>query len=319
MAGMFKTTRRGTMLMGGALPLALVLPAHAQTAAPAQTAPAGPPGEAPVFVGRANTIQLGGFEVTTLLGGASMSDNPIETFGLNADPAEFESLSVENFIPADRSGGSYTMTLVRTPDALVLFDTGMVPANNAASMAQAGVKPEDVTHVVLTHMHGDHISGLMDGETPAFPNAELILPGPENDYWAANPSEAYTAKVVPLLDKARQIEGTEEILSGIRAEQAHGHTPGHTTYLLDSDGQRLLITGDSFNHYVYSVQRPAWHVRFDVDKERGAATRQAVLARLAEEKIPFIGYHMPFPALGFIAPNGEGSYRFVPATYQFAG
>ncbi|RQP06052.1 MAG: MBL fold metallo-hydrolase [Paracoccus sp. BP8] len=316
---MFRTdiSRRHAMLIGGALPMALVLPAHAQTAAPAQTAPAEPAGEAPVFRGRAHTIQLGGFEVTTLLGGASMSDNPIETFGLNADPAEFESLSAENFIPADRSGGSFTLTLVRTPDALVLFDTGMVPANNAASMAQAGLTPEDVTHVVLTHMHPDHISGLMDGEAPAFPNAQLILPRPENDYWAANPSEAYTAKVVPLLDQAQQIEGTEEILPGIRAEQAHGHTPGHTTYLLESDGQRLLITGDSFNHYVYSVQRPAWHVRFDVDKEQGAATRQAVLARLAEEKIPFIGYHMPFPALGFIAPNGEGSFRFVPATYQF--
>ena len=66
------------------------------------------------------------------------------------------------------------------------------------------------------------------------------------------------------------------------------------------------------------VQRPDWHVRFDVDKEMGAATRRQVLARLAEERIPFIGYHMPFPALGFIAPNGEGSYRFVPASYQFA-
>jgi len=301
-------SRRNAMLLGGALPMAMALHAHAQTA---------PASQAPAFAGRAHTIRLGGFEVTTLLGGASMSDNPIATFGLGADPAEFESLSAQNFIPADRSGGSYTLTLVRTPDALVLFDTGMVPANNAASLARAGVGPDEVTHVVLTHMHPDHIGGLMDGETPVFANAQLILPRAENDYWAANPSEAYTAKVVPLLDKARQIEGGEEILPGITAESAPGHTPGHTTYLLESEGQRLLLTGDSFNHYVYSVQRPAWHVRFDVDKDQGAATRQAVLARLADEQIPFIGYHMPFPAIGFIAPNGEGSYRFVPATYQF--
>lgn len=301
-------TRRGAMMLGGALPIAMALPAYAQTA---------PVDDAPAFPGRAHTIRLGAFEVTTLLGGGSISDNPIGTFGLNADPAEFESLSAQNFIPSDRTGGSFTLTLVRTPDALVLFDTGMFPANNAASMAQAGVKPEDVTHVVLTHMHGDHISGLMDGDSPVFANAELIVPKAENDYWAANPNEAYTGKVVPLIDKARFLDGDEEVLPGIKAEPAYGHTPGHTTYLLESDGQRLLLTGDSFNHFVYSVQRPAWHVRFDVDKEMGAQTRQAVLARLAEERIPFIGYHMPFPALGFIAPEAEGSFRFVPATYQF--
>lgn len=307
-------TRRNAMLIGGALPMISVLPAVAQTA------PAAPPAAATAaFPGKANTIKLGAFEVTTLLGGASVSDNPIATFGLNADPAAFKALSEENFIPSDRTGGSYTPTLVRTPDALVLFDAGMVPANNAASLALVGVKPADITHVVLTHMHGDHISGLMDGDAAVFTNAQLIVPKAENDYWAANPSDAYKAKVVPLLDKARFLADGEEVFPGITAEAAYGHTPGHTTYLLESEGQKLLLTGDSFNHYVYAVQRPAWHVRFDVDKDMGAATRQKVLARLAKDKIPFIGYHMPFPALGFIAPNGEGSFRFVPATYQFAG
>ena len=304
----FEVSRRGAMLIGGGLPMMLALPAAAQTA---------PAVEKPAFAGRAHTIRLGGFEVTTLLGGTGMNEDPIATFGLTADPAEFERLSAENFIPADRSGGSYTPTLLRTPDALVLFDAGMQHANNAASLALAGVKPENVTHVVLTHMHGDHIGGLMDGERPVFANAQLIVPKAENDHWAANPSEAYTAKVVPLIDKARFLADGEEVLPGVTSEPAYGHTPGHTTYLLESEGQRLLLTGDSFNHYVYSVQRPAWHVRFDVDKDMGAATRQKVLARLAEEKIPFIGYHMPFPAVGYIAPNGEGSFRFVPASYQF--
>lgn len=300
-------SRRAAMLMGAALPVLTALPLAAQTA-PQQEKP----------MGRANTIKLGAFEVTTILGGANTSDNPIATFGVDVDPAEFQALAAENFIPSDRTGGSFTPTLVRTPDALVLFDTGMFPEMNAASMALAGIAPQDVTHVVLTHMHGDHVGGLMAGGAPNFPNARLIVPKVENDYWAANANDAYNTHVAPLIADARQIADGEEVMPGITAEAAYGHTPGHTTYLIESEGQRLLISGDSFNHYVFSVQRPAWHVRFDADKDAGAATRARVLGRLAAERIPFVGYHMPFPALGYIAPNGEGSFRFVPATYQFA-
>ena len=306
-------SRRGALLAGGGLPLLMALPAVAQnksqTAAP----------DAAAFAGKVHGIRLGGFELTTVLGGTGSSDNPIATFGLNAEPEAFEAVSTANFIPSDRTGGSYTPVLLRAGDALVLFDTGMVPGNTVASLALAGVKPEQVTHVVLTHMHGDHIGGLMDGDAPVFANAELVASRAEADYWAANPGDAYTAKVKPLIGKARLFEEDGEILPGIRAEAAYGHTPGHTTYLLESEGQKLLITGDTFNHYAYSVQRPGWHVRFDQDKEAGAATRTRVLARLAGERIPCIGYHMPYPALAFIAPNGEGSFRFVPATYQFAG
>lgn len=304
-------TRRHAMLIGGAMPAMIALPALAQAQAPAGKEAA---------MARTHTVRLGSFEVTTLLGGAGMREKPIETFGIGAEPAEFEELSAANFIPADRSGQSFTLTLVKTPDALVLFDTGMVPDVNKAGLAAAGYTPEDITHVVLTHMHGDHVSGLMQDGNPVFAKAQLIAPKDENDYWAANPSEAYTTHVAPLIDKATLIADKDEVMPGITAAAAHGHTPGHTTYLLESDGQRLLITGDSFNHYVYSVQRPDWHVSFDVDKEQGAATRRTVLARLAEERIPFIGYHMPFPALAFIAAGeAEGSFRYVPATYQFAG
>lgn len=308
-------SRRGALLAGAGLPLLMTLPAVAQNAAqnPAQT---GAP-EAPAFAGKVHGIRLGGFQLTTVLGGTGSSDNPIATFGLNAEPEAFEAVSKANFIPSDRTGGSYTPVLLRAGDALVLFDTGMVPGNTVASLALAGVKPEDVTHVVLTHMHGDHVGGLMEGDAPVFANAELVASRAEADYWAANPGDAYNAKVKPLIGKARLFDADGEILPGIRAEAAPGHTPGHTTYLLESEGARLLLTGDSFNHYVYSVERPEWHVRFDVDKAAGAATRKRVLVRLANEAIPFVGYHMPFPALGYIAPNSAGSYRYVPASYQF--
>jgi len=193
----------------------------------------------------------------------------------------------------------------------------MVPEINAAALAAAGHAPEDVTHVVLTHMHPDHISGLISGGKPSFPKALLVAGRLENEYWAANPSDAYSAHVLPLIAKARLIEDGDEVLPGIRAEAAFGHTPGHMVFLLESEGEKLLISGDSFNHYVYTVQRPGWHVRFDVDKDMGVENRKRLLARLAAEGIPLISYHFPFPALGYIGGDAEAGYRFFPATYQF--
>ncbi|WP_236635871.1 MBL fold metallo-hydrolase [Paracoccus aminophilus] len=280
-------------------------------AAPAQTARPATPGPAVT-----ESLALGDFAVTPLLAGKVISDNPIATYALNVDPAEFARVCTDNFLPSAKSGNSFTPSLVKAGDALVLFDTGLNPEGILAALAQAGVAPEAITHVVLTHMHGDHIGGLM-GEGPTFPNAELIVPRAENDYWAAQDNDAYKAKVLPLIGKARQIGDSDEILPGIRAEAAHGHTPGHTTYLLTSGEKQLLLSGDSFNHYVFSVAHPEWQVRFDADKEAAIQTRKKVLERLAVDRIPFIGYHMPYPAVGFISRRGEG-YRFVPATYQFA-
>ncbi|TWI33354.1 MBL fold metallo-hydrolase [Paracoccus sulfuroxidans] len=303
-------SRRAAMTLGVAACAAPVLAGRVEAQAAEAESPAEP---GP----RVHRISLGGFEVVTLLGGASMSQNPIETFGLGANPEEFNALSKANFIPADRSGASFALTLVKTPEALVLFDTGMMPEINAAALAAAGHAPEEVTHVVLTHMHPDHISGLISGGKPNFPKALLVAGRLENEYWAANPSDAYSANVLPLIAKARLIEDGDEVLPGIRAEAAFGHTPGHMVFLLESEGEKLLISGDSFNHYVYTVQRPGWHVRFDVDKDMGVENRKRLLARLATEGIPLISYHFPFPALGYIGGDAEAGYRFFPATYQF--
>ena len=123
------------------------------------------------------------------------------------------------------------------------------------------------------------------------------------------------ANVTPFREKMTFLADGGEVAPGIRAVAAPGHTPGHMGFHLESEGRRLLIGADFCNHYVLSLQRPDWVVKFDADKEQAARTRKTLLDMIATDRIPFTGYHMPFPAVGFVEKAGEG-YRYVPASYQ---
>jgi glyoxylase-like metal-dependent hydrolase (beta-lactamase superfamily II) len=97
---------------------------------------------------------------------------------------------------------------------------------------------------------------------------------------------------------------------------ASGHTPGHMIYRLESEGRQLVLTADTANHYVLSLQRPDWEVRFDMDKAAGATTRKRVFDMIATDRLAFLGYHMPFPSVGYVEKVSEG-YRYVAKSYQF--
>ena len=105
--------------------------------------------------------------------------------------------------------------------------------------------------------------------------------------------------------------------AGITSVAAFGHTPGHMNYMLDSGGKSLLIAADFANHYVFSLAYPDWEVKFDMDKPAAAATRRSILDMLAADQTPFIGYHMPFPATGFVEKRGDG-FAYVPESYQLS-
>ncbi|OHC51252.1 MAG: MBL fold metallo-hydrolase [Rhodobacteraceae bacterium GWF1_65_7] len=260
-------------------------------------------------------FKLGEFEVTTLLVGSRPMEKPQETFGLNATPEDFAALAQANFLPADMSQNFFTPTLVNTGAELVLFDTGLAPEGITGALAAAGYTPDQVDVVVLTHMHGDHIGGLAGEAGATFANARYVTGSIEHNHWAAAGNEGFDAKVKPLSDKMTMLEDGGSVAAGITALAAFGHSPGHMAYHLESGGKRLAITADTVNHYVFSMQRPDWEVRFDMDKAMGAETRKKMLGMIAADRIPFIGYHMPFPAVGFVEAQGEG-FRFVPASYQ---
>jgi glyoxylase-like metal-dependent hydrolase (beta-lactamase superfamily II) len=301
-------SRRQALVATAALPFAATLLPHQ---ANAQAAMLGS-GFAPY-----NRFKLGGFEVTTLLAGTRAGDKPQETFGTNATPEDFAALSAANFIPADKTQNFFTPTLVNTGADLVLFDTGLAADATLAALSAAGVTPDQVTLVVLTHMHGDHIGGLMaaDGVTPTFANARYVTGSAEYDHWAGAANEGFDKNVRPLTEKITFVDDGASPVSGITGMAAFGHSPGHMVYQVESDGQRLMITADTANHYVWSLQKPDWEVRFDADKAAAAAARKAVFGMIAADKIPFIGYHMPFPGVGYVEAMGDG-FRYVPASYQ---
>ena len=321
-----KTDRRTLFKMAGltaaaalAAPQIMVRKAFAETAAmPAATA--------------FNQFRLGDFTVTTVNDGTTVMENPQGTFGTDQSVETVSELLQAHYLPTDKLVNGFAPPVVNTGSHVVLFDTGLGEGARgngmgqlSARMAAAGIAPEDVTVVVLTHMHPDHIGGLMEGDKPAFPNARYVTGQAEYDFWAddaraGTPGERVhnlvKAKVVPLADKMTFIGDGGEVVPGITGMAAAGHTPGHMIYRLESGGRQLVVTADTANHFVLSLQRPEWEVRFDMDKAMAAKSRKMVFDMIAADRLPFIGYHMPFPSVGFVEKMDTG-YRFIPETYQF--
>ena len=271
--------------------------------------------------------KLGSFDLVTVLDARVMRDGPHPIFGQDQPAEAVAELMAENKLPADRTAFYFTPVLINTGNETVLFDTGLGGENGmtAKHLADAGYAADAIDVVVLTHFHPDHIGGLSGADgTPTYPNARYVAPEKEFDFWAKEAEgkeqlkrvyDLTQAKVLPLREKMTFIGDDAEVVSGIRSVNANGHTPGHMAFHIESDERRLLLTADTANHFVASLQRPDWHVRFDMDKEAAAATRKRLFDMAAADGIPFTGYHMPFPAVGFVEKMGPG-YRYIAETYQ---
>ncbi|MDF1717629.1 MAG: MBL fold metallo-hydrolase [Antarcticimicrobium sp.] len=305
-----RLTRRAALTGAAALPLAAAatLPAAAGSHAGKSAMP------------HARAFRLGEMSVTTLLDGSLPREGAQAIFGGGASDEEFAKVSAENFIPANMAQFYFTPTLVEVGGQKILFDTGLGQGGIARALAEAGVTPDQIDVVVLTHMHPDHIGGMMTDGAPTFANARYVTGRVEYDFWARMEAgnrvgDLVASNVTPLAEKMTFVEDGAEVVPGITALASFGHTPGHMSFHLDSAGERLVLAADLANHYVWSFAHPEWEVQFDMDKAAATAARRKVLGMLAADRVPMIGYHMPFPAAGYVETRGEG-FRFVPVSYQ---
>jgi len=301
---------RRTVLAGlGAVGATPLLPRHLHAAAPVWR-------------------RVGAIEVAVFSDGAL---NVPLSFALPDTPAEqAAALFTAHGLPPGGAPIPANVTLVKTGGELVLIDAGSganfqpTAGKLLANLEAAGIDPAAIGKVVFTHGHADHLWGALDDfeDGLRFPKARYVIAAEEWDFW----THPDTAERVPdwlkgmargsarilrrIEDRLERRKAGDIVAPGLVYVATIGHTPGHMSVLAESAGERLLIGGDVLSHVAVSFAHPEWRVGSDYDSDGAVATRRRLLDRLAADRTPLIGFHLPHPGHGMVERNGL-AYRFA--------
>jgi glyoxylase-like metal-dependent hydrolase (beta-lactamase superfamily II) len=276
-------------------------------------------------------MMLGDFEITALNDGSFPMD--LVKLLTNITPKQLDEDLGRSFLtnPVEASVNGF---LINTGTKLVLVDTGAgsffgpTVGKLVANLEASGYRPEQIDEIYITHMHSDHIGGLVKDGKIVFANAVVRAAQQESDYWlskakmAAAPADAKDGfanaqqALGPYVSAGRfkPFNGDVELVPGVRSVASPGHTPGHTLYMVESGGERLLLWGDVMHAATAQFPDPSVSLRYDVDILAAAEQRKKVFADAAEHHYWVGGAHLPFPGIGHLRTNGSG-YTFVHGNY----
>ena len=281
-------------------------------------------------------FSLGAFGVTVLSDGHL--PRPTDLYAVDPGQDGLRSFLRERRQPEESTYSHCNHVMVETGDATVLFDIGsgdkLTPTVGRLieNMEAAEIDPADVTHLALTHAHPDHVWGMMDdfGDEKRAPEAEVSIGAAEFDWWMKDgriddvPAEDQGMVVGAqnalgaVADEIRLMQPGDAVVSGVTAMDSPGHTAGHRSFMVESDGHQLIVIGDALVNPYISFEQPDWRFGRDQDQDQAAATRRRLLDMAATDGIAVIGYHLPFPGVGYVARAGEG-FRFIPEPLTWGG
>ena len=320
---MTEFSRRDLMAAAGAAGATAALGSPASAGAPA----AGQ--QVPSFY----RSKLGDFELTVVSDGARPIPLP-PRFVLNVPNEEVLKAAEAAYMPKGTVFAPFNPMVVNTGSKLVMIDTGYGPISPTVgmlpqSLKAAGIDPKSIDIVLISHMHGDHINGIKNPDgSLAFPNAEIKVPAEDWAYWMddANAAKAPEGFFKASFGFCRKIFGDmktrvtiyqwgSEVAPGITALETAGHTPGHTSFAIQSGSSKLIYQADVSNVPDLFLRNPEWQVMFDSEPDKAVVTRKRFYDMAAAEKAFIHGYHFPFPGLGWVEKAGAG-YRLINAPWS---
>lgn len=278
-------------------------------------------------------VMLGDFEVTALSDGTVKL--PVKDLLTRTTPAKVDAALKRAFLD-DKVETSVNAYLINTGSKLVLIDTGAAGlfgptlGSLQANLKAAGYQPEQVDEIYITHMHPDHVGGLVVGGAVAFPNAIVRVDKADADFWLdeakmnAAPKESQgffqgamaSIKPYAAAGKLKTFEGRTELVPGISAQPTHGHTAGHSVYVVESKGEKLVLWGDLMHVAAVQFDDPGVTIKFDSDSAPAAKERALAYAAAAKGGYLVGSAHIAFPGLGHVRKAAGKAYAWVPLNYS---